>query len=83
MSKLQLRAGEAEKTWFRSERFFNVDRDVYFSTREGRDVGPFPSRAAAARGLDLYIQTMQKEKEDSVYAARVAMQGLWASTMFH
>ncbi|WP_370981343.1 DUF6316 family protein [Agaribacterium sp. ZY112] len=83
MRKVQLRSGEEDKTWFRSERFFTVDTGVYFSTREGTEVGPFPSHESANRGLDLYIKAMQTEQDDCIYAAKIAMQGLWASTMYH
>ena len=83
MTKVQFREGERDQTWFRSERFFIVASDHFFSTREGVDVGPFPSRSAAERGLDLYIQVMQTEKSAGLYASKVAMQGLWASTGYH
>lgn len=83
MRKLHLREGEGERTWFRSDRFFTVESDHFFSTREGVDVGPFPSRAAAERGLQLYIKVMQKEEAAGMYASKIAMQGLWASTGYH
>ena len=83
MKHLSYREGERDKTWFRSDRFFVVDTGYYFSTREGTDVGPFPSHKAAERGLDLYIHIMQSEDQAGIYAAKIAMQGLWASTMYH
>lgn len=83
MGSVELRHGEHEKTWFRSDRFFNVDSDFFFSTREGFNVGPFPNRPAAERGLDLYIQVMQKKETAGIYASKIALQGLWASTGYH
>ena len=77
------RKGEAEKTWFRSSRFFHVNEEVYFSTREGVDIGPFKSQSAAERGLKAYIDAMRNKNTSGLYANRVAMQGVWASTLFH
>ncbi len=83
MLKVQFREGELEKTWFRSDRFFTVEADYFFSTREGIHVGPFPSRSSAERGLDLYIQVMNKGETAGLCASKIAMQGLWASTGYH
>ncbi len=83
MKKSVFREGEGERTWFRSDRFFTVGNQYYFATREGIDVGPYPNHHAAARGLDIYIQVMQDEANAGIYASKVAMQGLWASTMYH
>lgn len=38
------RRQEEQKTWFRSERVFLSDGEWYFHTREGVDVGPYPSQ---------------------------------------
>lgn len=38
------RQQEEQKTWFRSERVFLSDGEWYFHTREGVDVGPYPSQ---------------------------------------
>lgn len=45
-----VRAGEPPRNWYRSGRFYNVDGVWFFSTREGIDVGPFPSERDARRG---------------------------------
>lgn len=79
---MQYRKGEEEKTRFRADRIFTVGDDFYFNTREGRDVGPYPSRKAAARGVELYIKYLQNKGEAGQYATKIAMQGLWASTNF-
>ncbi len=80
---MKVRDGEFEKSWFRASRFFNVGDDFYFTTREGPNIGPFKNHPAAERGLSLYIQCMQKEETSGIYASRVAMQGVWASTLYH
>ena len=41
------RRNETRKTWFRSERVFLSGSDWYFHTREGVDVGPYPSQFEA------------------------------------
>ncbi len=41
------RQHEDQKTWFRSERVFLTDGEWYFHTREGVDVGPYPSQFEA------------------------------------
>lgn len=86
MTSMDLRQDDTDvdKTWFRSDRFFTADNEYYFTTREEINVGPFPNREAAQRGLDLYIKVMQKEETAAAsYASKVAMQGLWASTGYH
>jgi len=42
---------------FRSDRFFVVAGGWYFTTREGEEFGPFPSRAEAERRLARYLDT--------------------------
>ena len=45
------RQGESCKTYFRAGgRALVADGKWYFATREGIDVGPYPSRAAAEAG---------------------------------
>ena len=80
---MNIRKGEAEKTWFRSDRFFHVGEEVYFSTREGTEVGPFKTVDAARHGLDMYIEAMKNKETSGMYASKVALQGVWASTLFH
>ena len=41
------RQHESTKTWFRSERVFLTSGDWYFHTREGVDLGPYPSQFEA------------------------------------
>lgn len=79
---LQYRKGEEEQTRFRADRIFTVDDDFYFNTREGKDVGPYPNREAAERGIALYLKCIQNEGSAGKYATKIAMQGLWASTNF-
>ncbi|MCZ6658586.1 MAG: DUF6316 family protein [Gammaproteobacteria bacterium] len=41
------RQNEKPRTWFRSERVFMSDETWFFHTREGVDVGPYPSQFEA------------------------------------
>ncbi len=45
--RIDVRAGEPEKKWFRSDRCFTLDSKWFFSTREGIDVGPYKTRLEA------------------------------------
>ena len=78
-----VRTGEESETWYRSDRFFTVDGEWYFTTREGQDVGPFLTRGAAVNGLGVYIRLMQDPKNGGVYAQKIVTQGLWQRTLFH
>ena len=54
------RAGENKvPVTFRSNRFFTSGTDWYFSTREGIDQGPFPSRISAHEAIQKYIRDKQ------------------------
>ena len=46
-----IRAGETSHPPFRTERFFNMQGDWYYTLRGGRVRGPFPSRKAALHEL--------------------------------
>ena len=41
------RQNESPRTWFRSERVFLCDQQWFFHTREGVNVGPYPSQFEA------------------------------------
>ena len=51
-----LRKGESGVIPFRSGRFFNVEAQWYFTSREGIDHGPFDSKHDAEVNLDSFIQ---------------------------
>lgn len=53
---------EAEKSFFRTDRVFNVNTQWYFATREGKDHGPYPTRSAAEQGLRAFIRDKKREK---------------------
>ncbi len=53
---MDVRQGESDKIWFRSERYLQIGNDWYFLTRENTQEGPFESRAAAERELNYYIR---------------------------
>lgn len=42
---------------FRTDRFFCVSGDWYFSTREQKDFGPFASHEQAENALSRYLET--------------------------
>jgi hypothetical protein len=44
-----VRRGEKHRSWFRSDRFFQVDSIWFFTTREGIDIGPFNFEVEARR----------------------------------
>jgi len=80
---MHVRNGEDPKGWFRASRFFNVGDAYFFSTREGKDIGPFPTLRAAERGLSLYLQVLIKQQSSGIYASKIAMQGVWATTDYY
>lgn len=55
------RKGDEEtfRTPLRCDRFYVANGQWFFSTREGREIGPFNSRGAAAARLDEYIVHMK------------------------
>ncbi len=57
------RKGELGAVPFRSGRFFYIDSKWYFACREGKEVGPFPSKQAAEMALAEYIAHMQSTDE--------------------
>mgnify|MGYP001812765671 CR=1 FL=1 len=57
------RKGELGAVPFRSGRFFYIDSKWYFSCREGKEVGPYPSKQAAEIALAEYINKMECSEE--------------------
>lgn len=53
------RSGEAARVWFRTSRFFNVEDVWFFATREGIDVGPYESKAAAQRDANRLLEILR------------------------
>ncbi len=65
-----VRRGEESRSWFRSNRYFNVDSVWFFSTREGIDVGPFDSEEEAKRhGRRLLSLLTRTSTEEESYLA--------------
>ncbi|ARU54986.1 MAG: DUF6316 family protein [Pseudomonadales bacterium] len=58
-----VRAGEKDKTWFRGDRFYSIQGEWYFTTREGSEEGPFGSKKEAEMELLLYI----RHADDDLY----------------
>lgn len=57
---MQVRIGESDKTWYRSERFLWTESGWFFLTREQTQEGPFRCRSDAERELTYYIRQMQQ-----------------------
>ena len=52
---LEKRNGEDASKTMRTDRFFAVGSQWYFSTREGSSIGPFVDRGGAAQGLKDFV----------------------------
>lgn len=48
-----------EGSYFRSERFFCVNQQWFFATREGKDCGPYSSRDRAEEGLNKFLSMVE------------------------
>lgn len=57
------RQGECGDIPFRSDRYFCVGTQWYFSTREGFDSGPYANKERAEQSLDRFIQVVKKLPE--------------------
>lgn len=55
---MQVRSGEQDKTWFRTDRFLRAENGWYFLTREQTQEGPFDTRREAEAELNYYIRHM-------------------------
>lgn len=67
-----VREGEPQKSWFRGDRFFSVQNSWFFSTRENKNVGPYPDRHHAEHGLKLFIDAFKNQKADFQHAVAIA-----------
>lgn len=52
------RIGEQGDIPIRTDRFFSAQSEWFFSTREGKSVGPFANKQEATKGLDDFIEFM-------------------------
>ncbi len=50
------RSGEAGNVPLRTDRYFSIEHDWYFSTREGAAVGPFDNKAMAVASLNDFVE---------------------------
>ena len=50
------RVGEGGNVPLRTDRYFSVEYDWYFSTREGAAVGPFDNKAMAVAALNDFVE---------------------------
>jgi len=44
----------------KNDRIFHKDTGWYFATREGLDMGPFPSRRSAEHEIAFYLRSMSR-----------------------
>lgn len=58
------RKGELGAVPFRSGRFFYIDSKWYFACREGKEVGPYPSKQDAEKALAEYVEKMECSEEE-------------------
>jgi hypothetical protein len=66
----RVRKGETARSWFRSERFFQVEDAWFFGTRESIDIGPFKSldeaQASAKKLLSLLVGAKSEKESLSI-----------------
>lgn len=79
---LKTRKGENAKFWFRSDRFLVNHCQWYFTTRDCDDVGPYENKKDAKRGLELFIECIERQAFDVEYAKSIALKGKWAIVSF-
>ncbi|GAB1264663.1 hypothetical protein NBRC116493_05070 [Aurantivibrio infirmus] len=79
---IQCRQNEEAKVWYRSRRFFTINNEWFFSTRENMDIGPFESEEQARSGMQLFVDSI-KQDNDYNRAENVAKNGQWAVTYYH
>jgi len=79
---LETREDEESKLWYRSRRFFTINNEWYFSTRENRDIGPYESEEHARKGMLLFVDSL-KQDGDYGRAENIARNGQWAITYYH
>ncbi len=80
---MNCRKGEADKLWYRSDRYFKANGAWYFTTREQIDIGPFGTIQSAENGLSLFIKYIQSGLSSEKAAASIAVNGQWATTHYH
>jgi len=53
---MEIRAGEAVRPWFRTERYYHTNEGWWFLTREQTEEGPFSSQLEAENELSFYVR---------------------------
>ena len=76
------RVNEEDRSWFRTDRFFIINNEWYFNTREYENVGPFSSLKTAQQGANRFLKTIRNDKCTPQYAANIARSGEWAVTLY-
>ena len=65
---LTYREGESRPYPFRSGRFFNVNGEWFFSTREGATFGPYAERSRAEEACTTFLNRQQMERQRKRHA---------------
>lgn len=60
---MDVRRGEQERNWFRSDRFTTINGQWFFQTREGTFEGPFDNMNEAQMELMLFL----RHSEDDIF----------------
>jgi hypothetical protein len=75
MSALEYRAGEVKSRPLpmRTDRFFSAQGNWYFSTREGKPIGPFSNKDEAKQGLDDFLEFVELAAPKTLSQLQVAL----------
>lgn len=68
---LRVRAGEPARTWFRSSQVFRENECYFIATREGIEVGPYPSESAARAAAQRLIELLGEARESGEACALI------------
>ena len=63
---MECRTGEKRRSWFRSDRIYNMGGQWFFATREHQGMGPFASRDEAETEAEAFLRCLQ---QDGILAA--------------
>ncbi len=69
---MKTRANEAEKTWFRANRYYHTEKGWWIQTREKIELGPFTSHMEAEDHFDIFIEkikVMENKSDDTITRA--------------
>ena len=79
---MNYRRGEKETVRYRSDRFFWSQQNWYIATREGKNLGPFPSRDGAQQAVESYKRILRDASSGDRLARKIALEGFSAAVLF-